>query len=69
MRQLKIAFITTIPTDTIPFISALKTVNERFGEVAQARLWTGGDYQRLWQLRRVYPVRPDLTHSHRTFDG
>lgn len=45
MKQLKIAFITTIPTDTIPFISALKTVNERFGEVAQVRLWTGGDFR------------------------
>jgi cobaltochelatase CobN len=45
MKQLKIAFITTIPTDTIPFISALKTVNERFGEVVQARLWTGGDFR------------------------
>ena len=47
MKQLKIAFITTIPTDTIPFIFALKTVNERFGEVAQARLWTGGDLEIL----------------------
>jgi cobaltochelatase CobN len=50
MKQLRIAFTTTIPTDTVPFISALKTVNERFGGIAVARLWTGGDFRDFGSL-------------------
>jgi cobaltochelatase CobN len=50
MKKLKIAFTTTIPTDTIPLISALKAVNERFDEIAQARIWTGGDFRDFGSL-------------------
>jgi cobalamin biosynthesis Mg chelatase CobN len=46
MKTLKTAFITTIPTDAAPFISAAKTFNERTGEVAvQYRLQNGGDFR------------------------
>ncbi|MCW4010839.1 MAG: cobaltochelatase subunit CobN [Candidatus Bathyarchaeota archaeon] len=50
MSKLKIAFITTIPTDAVPFISALKTVNDRFGDIATARLWSGGDFRDFGSL-------------------
>jgi len=45
MAQIKIAFITTIPTDAVPFISAVKSINERIGEVVKAYLRTGGDFR------------------------
>jgi cobaltochelatase CobN len=35
------AFVTTIPTDTAPFISAVKSVNEKFGDLATVRVKTG----------------------------
>jgi cobaltochelatase CobN len=50
MSKLKIAFTSTIPTDTLPLISALKMVNKRFGEIAQARIWTGGDFRDFGSL-------------------
>jgi hypothetical protein len=46
MKTLKTAFITTIPTDAAPFISAAKTFNDRTGDVAiQYRLQNGGDFR------------------------
>ncbi|MCW4024477.1 MAG: cobaltochelatase subunit CobN [Candidatus Bathyarchaeota archaeon] len=45
MKQLKIALATTIPSDTIPFIEAVKTINQRYGDIVQARMWTGGDFR------------------------
>jgi cobaltochelatase CobN len=50
MPQTKIAFITTLPTDAIPFISAVKSVNERTGEVVKTCLRTGGDFRDFGSL-------------------
>ncbi|MCW4017812.1 MAG: cobaltochelatase subunit CobN [Candidatus Bathyarchaeota archaeon] len=44
MKHLKVAFATTNPSDTKPFMSALQSVNQRFGDVITARLWSGGDF-------------------------
>jgi len=46
MNPLKIAFITTIPTDAAPFISAAKTLNEQTGKTAvEYLLRNGGDFR------------------------
>jgi cobaltochelatase CobN len=45
MAQIKIAFITTIPTDAVPFISAVKSINKRIGKVVKANIRTGGDFR------------------------
>jgi cobaltochelatase CobN len=50
MAPLKIAFVTTIPTDAMPFISAVKAVNEKNGEVVNACLRTGGDFRDFGDL-------------------
>ena len=50
MTQTKIAFITTIPTDAVPFISAVKSVNERIGTVIKAYFRTGGDFRDFGNL-------------------
>ncbi|HDQ06249.1 MAG TPA: cobalamin biosynthesis protein CobN, partial [Candidatus Bathyarchaeota archaeon] len=42
----KIAFITTIPSDAAPFISAVKSVNKKVGiEAVNALFKTGGDFR------------------------
>jgi cobaltochelatase CobN len=42
----KVAFISTIPTDAVPFISAVKTVNKKLGiEKIDALFRTGGDFR------------------------
>jgi cobaltochelatase CobN len=41
MTQLKLAFVATMITDTVPLISAIKSVNQRLGDVANVRLKTG----------------------------
>ncbi len=38
MKQLKLAFITTITADAVLLISAIESVNEKFGEVAKVQL-------------------------------
>jgi cobaltochelatase CobN len=43
MKQLKIAFATAIQADIMPLISALKSVNQRFGEVITTRFWVDDD--------------------------
>ncbi len=43
MKKLKLAFVTTIPTNTKPLISAVKTVNEKFGEIITVHIQTGID--------------------------
>ncbi|MDI9644150.1 MAG: cobaltochelatase subunit CobN [Candidatus Verstraetearchaeota archaeon] len=45
MGSAKIAFVTTIPTDASPFISAVQAVNERLGGAVEARIYTGGDFR------------------------
>ncbi|MCW4044364.1 MAG: cobaltochelatase subunit CobN [Candidatus Bathyarchaeota archaeon] len=45
MRQTKIAFITTIPSDTAPFIAAVKSINEKTGDTIKAHIQTGGDFR------------------------
>jgi cobaltochelatase CobN len=45
MKPLKVAFITTIPTDAVPFISAAKSVNERMGDAVRFLLRNGGDFR------------------------
>jgi cobaltochelatase CobN len=44
MNSFKIAFATTHPGDTAPFASALKSVNEKFGDIVTAHFWCGGDF-------------------------
>ncbi len=44
MNPLKIAFITTIPTDAAPFISAAKTFNEQTSKI-EYLLQNGGDFR------------------------
>lgn len=50
MTQTKIAFITTIPTDAVPFISAVKSINERIEAVVKTYLRTGGDFRDFGNL-------------------
>jgi len=45
MKPLKVAFVTTIPTDTIPAISAVKTINEKTPNTLELCLRTGGDFR------------------------
>jgi cobaltochelatase CobN len=45
MVQLKIALATTIPTDAIPAISAVKTINEKTPNAIELCLRTGGDFR------------------------
>jgi cobaltochelatase CobN len=43
MKQLKIAFATSIQSDVVPFITALKSINERFGDVINACFWVNDE--------------------------
>jgi cobaltochelatase CobN len=45
MVQLKVALATTIPTDAIPAISAVKGINERIPNALELCLRTGGDFR------------------------
>jgi magnesium chelatase, H subunit/cobaltochelatase, CobN subunit len=45
MKALKVAFATTIPTDAVPAISAVKTINEKFPNAIELCLRTGGDFR------------------------
>jgi cobaltochelatase CobN len=45
MKQLRVAYTTTIPTDTTQLLAALKTLNTRLGGAVDARIWTGGDFR------------------------
>ncbi|MEM2098602.1 MAG: cobaltochelatase subunit CobN [Candidatus Bathyarchaeia archaeon] len=45
MNKLKIAFITTIPSDATPFIAAVNAVKQRIGNIVEARIQTGGDFR------------------------
>ncbi|MCW3995994.1 MAG: cobaltochelatase subunit CobN [Candidatus Bathyarchaeota archaeon] len=45
MTQLKIAFVTTIPSDAIPAIAAMKTINEKFPNAIELNLRTSGDFR------------------------
>jgi cobaltochelatase CobN len=44
-KPTRIAFVTTIPTDAAPFISAVKSINEKNGEIVKTFLRTGGDFR------------------------
>jgi len=48
--ETKIAFITTIPPDAEPFIAAVKSVNERKGEIVKTFIRTGGDFRDFGDL-------------------
>jgi cobaltochelatase CobN len=50
MTQTRIAFVSTIPTDAMPFISAVKSINEKNGEIVKATLRTGGDFRDFGNL-------------------
>ncbi|MCP8306506.1 MAG: cobaltochelatase subunit CobN [archaeon] len=50
MTQTKIAFITTTPTDVVPFISAVKSISERIGLVVKAYLRIEGDFMGVSDL-------------------
>jgi len=50
MARIKIAFITTIPTDAVPFISATASINERLGNAVEACFRTGGDFRDFGSL-------------------
>jgi cobaltochelatase CobN len=50
MAKVKVAFVTTIPTDAVPFISAVNSVNERLGDVVEAKIQTGGDFRAFGKL-------------------
>jgi cobaltochelatase CobN len=45
MVQLKVAMVTTLPTDAIPAIAAVKTLNEQTPSMADLYLRTGGDFR------------------------
>jgi cobaltochelatase CobN len=47
MIQIKIALVTTIPTDTIPAISAAKSINEKTPNTVELSLLAGGDFRDL----------------------
>ncbi|PVX24428.1 MAG: hypothetical protein CW691_07610 [Candidatus Bathyarchaeum sp.] len=40
-----VAFVTTVPPDAVPFVAAVKAINERNGEVLKTFLQTGGDFK------------------------
>ena len=65
MMPLKLAFITTIPTDTLPCIAAIKTLNAE-GEVVKALLRTGGDFRDFGSLTEFiqYAKTSHLTIIH-----
>ncbi|MCW4019584.1 MAG: cobaltochelatase subunit CobN [Candidatus Bathyarchaeota archaeon] len=41
MTQLKLAFVATMITDTLPLVSAVKSVGQRFGNIVNVRVQTG----------------------------
>jgi cobaltochelatase CobN len=43
LKQLKLAYLTTIPTNVKPFISAVKSLHEKYGEIATVRIQSGID--------------------------
>jgi cobaltochelatase CobN len=45
MVQTRIAFITTIPTDAVPAIEAVKTINQKNPNTIELCLRTGGDFR------------------------
>jgi cobaltochelatase CobN len=45
MKRLKIAFATTNPTESAPFSLAFTSVNDRFGDIINAYLWSGRDFE------------------------
>ncbi|MDR2720063.1 MAG: hypothetical protein LBC03_04600, partial [Nitrososphaerota archaeon] len=45
MRTLKVAFVTTIPTDVVPAISAVKTINEKTPCTVELCIRAGGDFR------------------------
>ncbi|MCW4046884.1 MAG: cobaltochelatase subunit CobN [Candidatus Bathyarchaeota archaeon] len=50
MKQTKIAFITTIPTDAVPFILAVKSIKNKLGEAVKTFFRTGGDFRDFGNL-------------------
>lgn len=50
MAKVKIAFVTTIPTDAVPFISAVKSVNDNLGNLVDAQIQTAGDFRDFGKL-------------------
>ena len=45
MVKLKVAFATTIPSDAIPAINAVKTINEKALNTVELCLWNSGDFR------------------------
>jgi len=45
MTRLKIALVTTIPSDAIPAIAAAKAINEKFPNAVELHLRTAGDFR------------------------
>ena len=50
MKQARIAFATTIPTDATPFIAATTSIKEKLGDVFDTCLRTGGEFRDFGSL-------------------
>ncbi len=49
-KPAKIAFVTSIPTDAVPFISATESINERLGKIVETCFRTSGDFRDFGSL-------------------
>jgi len=49
-KSAKIAFVTSIPTDAVPFLSATASITERLGNVVETCFRTGGDFRDFGSL-------------------
>jgi len=56
MTRLKIALVTTIPSDAIPAIAAAKAINEKFPNAVELHLRTAGTFEILvhWTILLIF---------------
>jgi cobaltochelatase CobN len=66
MVHLKVAFVTTIPMDAIPAISAAKTLNQKNPNSVELHLRTGGDFRDFGALDDfiVFSKRANIVMVH-----
>ncbi|MDR2700026.1 MAG: cobaltochelatase subunit CobN [Nitrososphaerota archaeon] len=66
MKTLKVALVTTIPTDVIPAISAIKAINEKTPNTIEMYLRTGGDFRDFGALTGFIEVakKSDIVIVH-----
>ena len=55
-KPAKIAFVTSIPTDAVPFISATASINEHLGNVVETCFRTGGDFRDFGSLDKFIEI-------------